>query len=339
MTAAGPNDLARALRAFFAEHLPRVRGTSPHTIQSYRDSLVLLLRFVTTRTHRSVIQLDLDDLGPQPILAFLQYLELDRRNSVATRNVRLAAIHAFFRYCALEYPARLAHCQRVLAVPFKRTGSRPVEYLEHEEIEAILGVVDRGTVDGRRDYALLATMFNTGARVQETVALCVTDLRLDTPAHVRLHGKGRKERVCPLWPQTADLLRALLAERGREPQSDEPVFRNHRGTRLTRFGVRYLLQKYCTRAQAAVPALRTKRLHPHSMRHSTAVHLLRAGVDIVTISQWLGHASVTTTHRYATVDLAMKRQALAKARPTARATAGPALWRTDVSVLEWLEAL
>lgn len=145
MTAAVPNDLARALRAFFADHLPRVRGTSPHTIQSYRDSLVLLLRFVTTRTHRSVIQLDLDDLGPQPILAFLQYLELDRRNSVATRNVRLAAIHAFFRYCALEYPARLAHCQRVLAVPFKRTGSRPVEYLEHEEIEAILGIVDRGT--------------------------------------------------------------------------------------------------------------------------------------------------------------------------------------------------
>ncbi len=339
MTAAGPNDLARALRAFFAEHLPRVRGTSPHTIQSYRDSLVLLLRFVSTQTQRSVIQLDLDDLGPRLVLAFLQHLELDRHNSVATRNVRLAAIHAFFRYCALEYPARLAHCQRVLAVPFKRTGSRLVEYLEHEEIEAILGVVDRGTVDGRRDYALLATMFNTGARVQEIVVLCVADLRLDTPAQVRLHGKGRKERVCPLWPQTADLLRALLAERGRELQSDEPVFRNHRGARLTRFGVRYLLQKYCIHAPAAVPALRTKRLHPHSMRHSTAVHLLRAGVDIVTISHWLGHASVTTTHRYATVDLDMKRQALGKARPTTRATAGPARWRTDASVLEWLEAL
>ena len=339
MTAAGPNDLARALRAFFADHLPQVRGTSPHTIQSYRDSLVLLLRFVATQTQRSVIQLDLDDLGPQPILAFLQYLELDRHNSVTTRNVRLAAIHAFFRYCATEYPARLAHCQRVLAVPFKRTCSRPVAYLEHEEIEAILGVVDRGTVDGRRDYALLATMFNTGARVGEIVAMCVADLRLDTPAQVHLHGKGRKQRVCPLWPQTADLLRALLVERGREPQPDEPVFRNHRGTRLTRFGVRYLLQKYCTRAQATVPALRAKRLHPHSMRHSTAVHLLRAGVDIVTISQWLGHASVTTTHRYATVDLDMKRKALAKARPTALDTAGPTLWRTDTSVLEWLEAL
>ena len=300
---------------------------------------MLLLRFVATRSQRSVLELDLDDLGPQPILAFLQYLECDRHNSVATRNVRLAAVHAFFRYCAMEYPARLEHCQRVLAVPFKRTGSRPVEYLEHEEIDAILGAVDRRTVDGRRDYALLATMFNTGARVQEIVVLSVADLRLDAPAQVRLHGKGRKERVCPLWSQTADLLRSLLAERDRELQSDEPVFRNHRGMRLTRFGVRYLLQKYCTRAQATVPALRAKRLHPHSMRHSTAVHLLRAGVDIVTISQWLGHASVTTTHRYATVDLDMKRQALAKARPTASTTAGPALWRTDASVLEWLEAL
>ena len=141
-----------------------MRGTSPHTIRSYRDSLVLLLRFVATRLQRSVIQLDLDDLGPQPVLAFLQHLEFDRHNSTATRNVRLAAIHAFFRYCAMEYPARLVHCQRVLAVPFKRTGSRPVEYLEHGEIEAVLGAVDRGTVDGRRDYALLATMFNTGAR-------------------------------------------------------------------------------------------------------------------------------------------------------------------------------
>ena len=339
MTAGGPNDLARALRAFFPDHLPRVRGTSPHTVRSYRDSLVLLLRFIATQTRRSVLQLDLDDLGPQAVLAFLQYLELDRQNSVATRNVRLAAIHAFFRYSAMEYPARLAHCQRVLAVPFKRTASRPVEYFEHDEIEAILGVVDRGTVDGRRDYALLATMFNTGARVGEIVALRVADLRLNTPAQVHLHGKGRKERVCPLWPQTADLLRALLTERDREPQSDAPVFRNHRGARLTRFGVRYLLQKYCTRPQAIVPALRGKRLHPHSMRHSTAVRLLRAGVDIVTISHWLGHASVTTTHRYATVDLDMKRNALAKARPTALDTSGPAPRRTDASVLEWLEAL
>ncbi len=214
MTAAGPNDLARALRAFFADHLPRVRGTSPHTIRSYRDSLVLLLRFVATQTRRSVIRLDLDDLGPQPVLAFLQYLELDRHNSVATRNVRLAAIHAFFRYCALEYPARLAHCQRVLAVPFKRTGSRLVEYLEHEEIEAILGVVDRGTVDGRRDYALLATMFNTGARVQEIVPWASPTCAWTRPRRSACRARGgrsgsarcgpRPPTCCvPCWPNAA----------------------------------------------------------------------------------------------------------------------------------------
>ena len=200
MNAGRPNDLARALRAFFADYLPKVRGASPHTVQSYRDSLVLLLRFVATQTTRSVSQLDLDDLEPQQILAFLQHLETDRHNRVATRNVRLAAIHAFFRYCAMEYPARLDHCQRVLAVPFKRTDSRLVDYLEYEEIEAILATVNRRTADGRRDYALLATMFNTGARVQEIVALCVADLRLDTPAQVDL-AKYRKHPRGPKKPK------------------------------------------------------------------------------------------------------------------------------------------
>ena len=295
MNAPGPNDLGRALRGFFADHLPRVRGSSPHTVLSYRDSLVLFLRFVADRRTRSVSQLDLEDLGTAAVVDFLQHLETDRHNLVATRNVRLAAIHAFFRYCATEAPARLEHCQRVLAVPFKRSRSRPIEYFDYPEIEAVLTSVDRTTADGRRGYALLATMFNTGARVHEIVAPCVRDLQLEALPHVRLFGKGRKERLCPLWPQTADLLRALLAERGQDLPLDQPVFRNHRAGRLTRFGVRYLLAKYCTRPTGGTPTLGTKRLHPHSMRHSTAVHLLRAGVDITTISHWLGHASVTTT--------------------------------------------
>jgi site-specific recombinase XerD len=286
-----------------------------------------------------VIQLDLEDLGPSQVLDFLQHLENDRHNLVATRNVRLAAIHAFFRYCATEEPARVEQCQRVLAVPFKRSGSRPIEYFDYAEIEAILASTNRTTADGRRDYALLATMFNTGARVQEIVALCVRDLQLDALPHVRLYGKGRKERVCPLWRQTADILRAWLGERGRDVPLDQPVFRNHRGGRLTRFGVRYLLKKYWARATVGTPPLGTKRLHPHSMRHSTAVHLLRAGVDITTISHWLGHASVTTTNRYATVDLDMKRKAIEQARPTDFGASGLASWRTDASVLEWLEGL
>lgn len=339
MNALGPNALARTLRGFFADHLPRVRGSSPHTVLSYRDSLVLFLRFVADRRTRSVCQLDLDDLGPSQVLDFLQHLETDRHNLVATRNVRLAAIHAFFRYCATEAPERVEQCQRVLAVPFKRSGSRPIEYFDYPEIEAVLASTNRTTADGRRDYALLATMFNTGARVQEIVALCVRDFQLDALPHVRLYGKGRKERLCPLWRQTADILRAWLGERGRDAPLDQPVFRNHRGGRLTRFGVRYLLKKYCTRAKVGTPTLGTKRLHPHSMRHSTAVHLLRAGVDITTISHWLGHASVTTTNRYATVDLDMKRKAIEQARPTDFGASRLAPWRTDASVLDWLEGL
>jgi integrase/recombinase XerD len=338
MTAVPPNVLARALRGFFTDHLPRVRGASPHTIHSYRDTFVLLLRFVAARKRRTVPKLDLDDLAPQDVLDFLHDLEVERRNIPATRNVRLAAIHAFFRYCAAEHPERLEHCQRVLAVPFKRARSRPVEYLEFAEIQAVLAAIDRSTTQGRRDYALLAAMFNTGARVQEIVALRIADLRVEAPPHLRLFGKGRKERVCPLWPQTADLLRALIAERSGPPPVDQPLFVNHRGGPLTRFGVRYILAKYCAQAQLAMPTLARKRLHPHSMRHSTAVHLLRSGVDIVTISQWLGHASVTTTNRYTSVDLETKRQAIERARPIDHAS-GLAPWRTDASVLEWLERL
>jgi site-specific recombinase XerD len=156
--------------------------------------------------------LDIEDLGPQLVLDFLHHLEVERRNIPATRNVRLAAIHAFFRYCAAEHPDRMELCQRVLALPFKRARSRFVEYLEFDEIQAVLTTIDRNTVDGRRDYALLATMFNTGARVQEIVSLRVVDVHLETPPHVRLFGKGRKERLCPLWPQTAEVLRAFLAK-------------------------------------------------------------------------------------------------------------------------------
>ena len=339
MNSSQPNALGRALRGFFADHLPRVRGSSPHTILSYRDTLVLFLRFVAARRKRSVSQLDLGDLDPAEVLAFLEHLETTRHNLVATRNVRLAAIHAFFRYCATVDPAWVEHCQRVLAIPFKRTGSRPIHYLEYDEMQAVLASVHRSTADGRRDYVLLATMFNTGARVQEVVTLRVRDLQLEALPQVRLYGKGRKERWCPLWPQTAELLQIWLREPGRDVSPDRPLFCNHRGDRLTRFGVRYLLQKYCIRAKVTMPSLGSKRLHPHSMRHSSAVHLLRSGVEITTISQWLGHASVATTSRYAAVDLEMKRKAIEQARPTDFGSHGPARWRTDDSTLDWLEGL
>ena len=182
--------------------------------------------------------------------------------------------------------------------------------MEYEEIQAVLAAVDRRRTQGRRDYILIVTMFNTGARVQEILDLCPDDLQLIRPFNVRLFGKGRKERLCPLWPQTARLLRELLTECGLDLHSHQPLFRNRRGERLSRYGVRYILDKYCRNASLSIPSLAHKRLHPHSMRHSTAVHLLKAGVDLATISSWLGHTSVNTTNRYTSIDLEAKREAI-----------------------------
>ena len=334
-----PNTLARALRGFFAEHLPGVRGVSPHTIRSYRDALALLLRFLADRHGRSVVELNIEDFTADNVLAFLEHLEEVRGNCAATRNARLAAVHAFARYVATLDPESIEICQRLLAVPFKRSQLRSVEYLEAREVQAMLEATDRRTTHGRRDHALLLTLFNTGARVQELLDIRPRDLRLERPSLVRLHGKGRKERLCPLWPQTAEVLRALIEETGLEALASQRLFRNRRGEPLTRFGVCYLVGKYAQLAQSAVPSLARKRIHPHTFRHSTAVHLLQAGVDLVSISHWLGHASVETTNRYAVVDLETKRAAIARAGPLSDGNPVLAAWRSDASILEWLEAL
>lgn len=337
MKAQTPNPLACMLHDFFLDYLPRLRGMSPHTIQSYRDSLVLLLRFLASYHRRPIPSLDFDAMQPQGITAFLTHLERERGNGIPTRNVRLSAIHAFFRYVAAQQPDRLEQAQRILGIPFKRTHPRRVEYLEYEEIQAVLSAIDRSTHRGRRDYALLGTMFNTGARVQEILDLRACDLQLIKPFQVRLFGKGRKERFCPIWPQTGRVLRAFCKERQLDLHLDSPLFVNHRTEPLTRFGVRYILGKYLARAQRNAPSLAHKKLHPHSMRHSTAVYLLKSGVDLATISQWLGHASLNTTNKYATLDLEMKRKAIARVKPVYDRQ--PARWRKNNSILEWLEAL
>jgi site-specific recombinase XerD len=332
-----PNGLALALRDFFGDYLPKLRGMSPHTIASYRDSLVLLLRFVAREQKGDVSLLDFKNLDSQQVISFLAYLERERHNGGTTRNVRLSAIHAFFRYVAARHPDRLEYCQRIIAIPFKRARQRTVEYLEYEEIQQILSTIDQTTCDGRRDYTLLSILFNTGARVQEALNLRGCDLQLTKPYQVRLLGKGRKERFCPLWPQTARLLRDFCKEKGLDLQSQARVFLNRRDEPLTRFGVRYLLRKYLDLAKEQVPGLANKRLHPHSLRHSTAVALLKSGVDLSTISQWLGHESPSTTNKYATLDLEMKRKALAKIKPIPgqRRVA----YRKDRTILDWLEAL
>src|ERR1043166_2455117 len=223
-----PNLLGDVVRDYFTDQLPRLRGTSPHTIHSYRDSIVLLLRFVSEQRKKPVAVLDLTDLDPPGILAFLSDLEKERKNGVSTRNVRLSAIHAFFHFVASRNPEHLELAQRVLGIPFKRARQRAIDYLEYEEIDTILKTINRTTMQGSRDYALLATMFNTGGRVQEIADLRACDLQLTKPLQVRLFGKGRKERYCPLWPQTAAVLRAFCQQGHLDMRSESRVFLNHR---------------------------------------------------------------------------------------------------------------
>jgi len=320
MSRAAPTALGRDLVTFFEDFLPAQRGLSPHTIRSYRDALVLFLRFTARELRRTVDRLDVPDLTVDRVTRFLAALEADRCNGIATRNARLGAIHVFARYLAGQRPEYLGVLQRIIGMPFKRGAIEvPIEYLDRTELDALLKSIDRSTDLGRRDYALFAFMFNTGARVQEVLDVRVADVRLEAPPQVRLLGKGRKERVCPLWPATAKLLRDLIAKRrGVGGDENSPlVFTNARGLALTRYGVRYLLRRYVQRASRVAPSLMSKKLHPHSIRHSTAVALLKSGVDFATISQWLGHAGLNTTMRYARADLDLKRRALAQVFPDA----------------------
>ena len=330
--------LVCALRGFLVEYLPRQRAMSPHTLHSYRDSLKLLLQFVSAKKG-DLSQVTIEQLTVERIVAFLSYLEAKRRNQASTRNVRLSAIHSFFRYLGSQAPEHLDHVQRVLSIPFKRTGTREIQHAEYAEIRAILAIIDRSRPAGRRDVALISLMFNTGGRVSEIVGLQARDLRLAAPPSVLLRGKGGKDRVCPIWPQTAQLMRALLKERNLAPTDTAAVFVNNRGQPLTRFGARLILRKHIDQASRRQPSLKGKRLHPHSLRHSTAVYLLRSGVDLSTIAHWLGHVSVNTTNKYLAMDLEAKREALAKAKPLIIGPRRSTRWRNNHELLQWLESL
>ena len=338
MNSAKASILAVALKGFFLDYVPRQRALSPHTLQSYRDSLKLLLQF-SAGEKGDPSQLVVEQLNVEKVTAFLQSLETGRRNRVSTRNVRLSAIHSFFRYLAGQHPEHLDQAQRVLSIPFKRTGSREIEHFDFDEIQAVLKAVEMEAGNGCRDLALLSLMFNTGARVSEIVGLQTDDLRLSAPCSVLLRGKGSKERTCPIWPETASLLLRLIARNDSPPTQSAPVFLNDRGSRLTRFGVRFILNKYVKKAALRRPSLKRKRLHPHSIRHGTALHLLRSGVDLSTIAHWLGHVSVNTTNKYISMDLEAKREALAKAQPLLKRGRHSGKWRHDGDLIAWLTAL
>lgn len=336
-------DLARAVGRFFQEFLPAQRGMSLHTIRSYRDTLLLLFRFLARDSDARIATLALADFTPDAVVRFLGHLEKTRGNSIATRNVRLAAIHTFARFLLGHHPEHMAALQSVLVVPFKRgTQRRPVDYLEPDEVESLLGNIERSSPSGQRDYALFALMLNTGARVHEVLNLKACDVRLESPQQVRFVGKGNKVRLCPIWPRTAKLLAALMASNRRAPGDDPAaarIFQNRRGEPLTRFGVRYLLRKHLPNRLDGDSGA-GKRIHPHALRHTTAIYLLKAGVDFATISQWLGHASLNTTMRYARADLDLKRQALSQVFPEVLGAPTAGRLRIDGSEFtRWLRRL
>ena len=329
--------LATLVMSFFTRHLAAERNASGHTIRSYRDTFRLFLRHVAEATGRKVARLSLQDLTPGAILNFLDHLEQGRSNCVATRNTRLAALHSFFSYVARQEPTAISLAQRVLAIPFKRGSGRLLGYLSAEEVRAILARPDRTTVKGRRDYLILALLYDTGARVQELLDLRPADFRLDRPPLVRITGKGRRQRIVPLLPVTAKLVQHHLDETICAPTATSPLLANHRGEKFTRSGVSFLLDHYRRLAAVEVPTLRRAGISPHTLRHTKAMHLLEAGVSPVTIKDFLGHAHLKTLEVYVEADLEMKRRAL-ESTPT-HVKAGPRARRRDPDLLDWLEQL
>ena len=298
------------LQDFFCRRLISERGASAHTVASYRDTFELLLRFVARRLGRSPAALAIEDLDAPLMLAFLDHLETERGNSRRTRNARLTAIRSFMRYVSMRAPTALAVAQRVLAIPTKRVDVPVLGHLTRDEIEALLDAPSATTWSGQRDRVLFALLYNTGARVSEVTRLRVADVLLDRECAVLLHGKGRKERAVPLWKSTASALRRWLGRIDQSP--DASVFPNRVGTALSRSGVAYRLRLAVASAQVRCPSLATRPISPHTVRHTTATHLLQAGVDLSVIALWLGHESPITTHRYLEADLATKEAALAK---------------------------
>jgi len=322
------------LQAFVTDRLLQQRGASPHTVVAYRNSFRLLLRFAAARLGRSPSDLVLEDLGATFLGEFLNHLEHERGNSARTRNARLAALHAFFRYVALTEPAHALQCQRVLAIPSKRFERGVVEFLTAEEVNALLEAPDSSTWIGRRDQALLLVAVQTGLRVSELTALRHEDVALGRGAHVRCRGKGRKLRCTPLRPDVVKVLKAWLNENSAGP--NHPVFPSSRGGSLSADAVERLVAKHVATAQRRCPSLKRRRITPHTLRHSAAMMLLHAGVDRSVIALWLGHESIETTQIYLHADLHLKEKALARTNSTG-IKAGR--YRPDDALLQFLEGL
>ena len=328
------SSLAPLLQTFFGERLLRQRRASPHTIAAYRDTFRMLLGFAERRIAKSPMTLVVADLDAALVGAFLDHLERDRSNGARTRNGRLAAIKSFFRFLAVQEPTQAATIQRVMAIPQKRFDRNLVGFLDRVELDAVLAAPDRASRHGCRDYVLLLVAAQTGLRVSELTGLRTRDVVFERTAYVRCHGKGRKERSTPLTKQVATTLRAWI--RDNELDAEMFLFQGRHGQPLSRDTVAYIVTKHVGVAAQACPSLRRKHVTPHVLRHTTAVHLLQAGVDRAVIALWLGHESVETTQIYLDADLAMKDRALARTAPLG--TRGRR-FRPKDSLLAFLEGL
>jgi integrase/recombinase XerD len=326
--------LAPTLQAFFTERLINEKGASGHTIAAYRDTFRLLLAFAKQHTGKQPSTLEIEDLDAPLIAAFLDHLERDRGNSPRTRNARLAAIHSLFHFATLRHPEHAALISRVLAVPSKRFERAIVSYLTKDEVDALINTPDRNRWIGRRDHALLTLTIQTGLRVSELTSLRCQDVHLGAGPHVRVSGKGRKQRATPLTKHTVAVLRGWLQERDGQP--DQPLFPTSRGRALSRDAIALLIAKHANTATRVCPTLHTKTVSPHVLRHTAAMNLLHAGVDSTVIALWLGHETVEATQIYLHADMQIKERALARTTPP---NSTPGRYRPPDTLLAFLEAL
>ena len=334
-----PTDFSMHVTSFLTHYLAAQRNLSPNTIKAYRDVFTLLLRFCRDVRGFALERLSLAKIDATLVEAFLDHLANDRHVSISTQNHRLSTLHAFFRYVQSEVPERLLQSQQILAIPLRRHPRQSVGYLSKEYLAQILARPDLRTRAGRRDAVLLSVLYDTGARVQEMIDLDASDVRLDPPPQVRLMGKGRKMRAVPLMDATVELLRDHRRDNNldRPEHADQPLFQNRQGGRLSRSGVRYLLQKYVQPVRRDHPGF-TQPVSPHSFRHTKGMHLLHSGVPLEIIRDFLGHVDVKTTEIYARANLEMKRKALEKAGDVTPLPKIPS-WKQNKTLLEWLHSL
>ena len=331
--------LSTYISLFFKDYLIQKRNLSRETIKSYRDAVKLFYGYADTHFNKSPLKIVIDDIKVSTVIDFLAYLEKERGNSINTRNHRLVAVRAIFRYIALQEPSLSDHCRRIMAIPSKRGSEiREISYLEKHEIDAIFKSVDVKSKLGRRDYTMLLFMYNTGARVQETADARLSWLSFTNPFKVEILGKRRKWRTCPLWNDTANILQRYITEQKIEQPPEDYLFRNRYGKPLSRFGILYIIDKYKNIASLHMPSLMKKHVTPHTIRHTTAMHLLQSGVELNVIRSWLGHADIATTNCYVEIDMAMKMKAL-QACEYKNESRKNQKWTSDPDTLAWLESL